>query len=197
VINNRINTYMKNCDDIIKFIMFRKILKLSDLKSIKENDLAYLNLKLSAKKVRFEVDVITTPSILSEQEVKQFIEKTNPYISKEREIRKYTKKANILFLIKEKLSEIYDQMIKPSYYLVFDENKNDFVKAEEIPEWYRNQHLEDYDQSIGDNKPIVCWNEKDAQKTLEFMAEPYVKMGIKHSFSVKVFNSENECLEQD
>jgi GDPmannose 4,6-dehydratase len=132
-----------------------------------------------------------------EYSVKHFIEKTNPYISKETEIRKYTKKANILFLIKEKLSEIYDQMVKPSYYLVFDENKNDFVKAEEIPEWYRNQHLEDYDQSIGDNKPIVCWNEKDAQKTLEFMAVPYVKMGIKHSFSVKVFNSENECLEQD
>jgi len=97
---------MKNCDDIIKFIMFRKILKLSDLKNIKENDLAYLNLKLSAKKVKFEIDIITTPNILSEQEVKQFIEKTNPYISKEREIRKYTKKANILFLIKEKLSDI-------------------------------------------------------------------------------------------
>ena len=83
----------------------------------------------NSNSLKFEIDIITTPNILSEQEVKQFIEKTNPYISKEREIRKYTKKANILFLIKEKLSEIYDQMVKPSYYLVFDENKNDFVKA--------------------------------------------------------------------
>ena len=113
-----VNTFMKTPDEIVKFIMFRKIFKLKDLKLIKENDIAYLSIKLSSRKVRFSIDEVITPEILSEDEIKKFISKTNPYINQKKDIRKYTKKANALFLVKEKLSEIYDQMVKPSYYLV-------------------------------------------------------------------------------
>lgn len=186
---------MKTCDDIIKFILFRKLFKLKDLKDIKENDLAYLSIKLSSRKIKFEIDVVTTPDILPEEEVKKFIARTNPYITKENQIRKYRKKANLMFLLKEKFSEIYEQLIKPSYYLVLDEKTNSFVKGEDIPEWYKTQFLKNYDDKFGKEKPIVCYLEKDATNILKFMAEPFENMGIKHSFVIRAYNSEDDLLE--
>ena len=191
-----IYTCMKSPDEIVQFIMFRKIFKLSDLKLIKENDIAYLSIKLSSRKVRFSIDEVITPNILPEEEVKKFIAKTNPYISKEKDIRKYTKKANALFLVKEKLSEIYDQMVKPSYYLVFDEKTNKFVKGEDLPEWYRKQNLRDTETNIRPQDPVVCWSEDDAQKVLQFMANPFEEMGISHSLCIRAYNSENDLLEE-
>lgn len=190
-----VNTFMKTPDEIVKFIMFRKIFKLKDLKLIKENDIAYLSIKLSSRKVRFSIDEVITPEILSEDEIKKFISKTNPYINQKKDIRKYTKKANALFLVKEKLSEIYDQMVKPSYYLVYDEKTNKFVKGEDLPEWYRTQNLNDTETDIRPQDPIVCWSQGDAQKVLQFMISPFEEMGISHSYVIRAYNSENDLLE--
>lgn len=186
---------MKTCEDIIKFILFRKLFKLKDLKDIKENDLAYLSIKLSSRKIKFEIDVVVIPDILPEEEIKKFIARTNPYITKENQIRKYRKKANLMFLLKEKFSEIYDQMIKPSYYLVFDEKTNSFVKGEDIPEWYKTQFLKDRDESLSKEKPLICWSENDAQNILKFMADPFENMGIKHSYVIRAYNADNDLLE--
>jgi len=177
--------------------MFRKIFKLKDLKNIKENDLAYLNLKLSSRKIRFNIDEMITNEILTEEEVKNFIAKTNPYITQENQIKKYRKKANLLFSLKQKLSKIYDQMIKPSYYLVFDEKTNEFVKNDDLPEWYKSQNLKDYDDSMGPKKPLICWSEEDAFKALRFMSEPFENMGIKHSYVIRAYNAENDLLESE
>jgi len=190
-----VNSFMKTPDEIVKFIMFRKIFKLKDLKLIKENDIAYLSIKLSSRKVRYSIDEVITPDILSEDEIKKFISKINPYISKEKDIRKYKKKANALFLVKEKLSEIYDQMVKPSYYLVYDEKTNKFVKGEDLPEWYRSQNFKDTETDIKPQDPVVCWSEDDAQKVLQFMINPFEEMGISHSYVIRAYNSENDLLE--
>lgn len=187
---------MKTPDELIQFIVFRKIFKLNDLKNIKENDIAYLSIKLSSRKVKFKVDELITSNVLPKEEVEKFIKKINPYISKESDIKKYTKKANFLFLVKEKLEEIYLQMVKPSYYLIFDEKTNNFVKGEDLPEWYKTRFLKDCDDSLGKEKPIISWSEDDAKKILQFIAEPFEKMGIKHSYLIRTYNSENELLEQ-
>jgi hypothetical protein len=191
-----VNNFMKTPDELIQFIVFRKIFKLNDLKNIKENDIAYLSIKLSSRKVKFKVDELITSNVLPKEEVEKFIKKINPYISKENDIRKYTKKANFLFFVKEKLEEIYLQMVKPSYYLIFDEKTNNFVKGEDLPEWYKTRFLKDCDDSLGKEKPIISWSEDDAKKILQFMAEPFEKMGIKHSYLIRTYNSENELLEQ-
>jgi hypothetical protein len=191
-----VNNFMKTPDELIQFIVFRKIFKLNDLKNIKENDIAYLSIKLSSRKVKFKVDELITSNVLPKEEVEKFIKKINPYISKESDIKKYTKKANFLFLVKEKLEEIYLQMVKPSYYLIFDEKTNNFVKGEDLPEWYKTRFLKDCDDSLGKEKPIISWSEDDAKKILQFMAEPFEKMGIKHSYLIRTYNSENELLEQ-
>jgi len=191
-----VNNFMKTPDELIQFIVFRKVFKLNDLKNIKENDIAYLSIKLSSRKVKFKVDELITSNVLPKEEVEKFIKKINPYISKESDIKKYTKKANFLFLVKEKLEEIYLQMVKPSYYLIFDEKTNNFVKGEDLPEWYKTRFLKDCDDSLGKEKPIISWSEDDAKKILQFMAEPFEKMGIKHSYLIRTYNSENELLEQ-
>jgi len=68
-----VNNFMKTPDELIQFIVFRKIFKLNDLKNIKENDIAYLSIKLSSRKVKFKVDELITSNVLPKEEVEKFI----------------------------------------------------------------------------------------------------------------------------
>lgn len=184
-------------DDIINYIVKKKLFSLAEIKKIKESDLAFLSTKISAKKIKINYGTIDVEETLTDEEIKDFIEKTNPYISQDKDIIKYTKKANFINKLRNYLISYYDKSNIPIYYLIVNMEEKSFICPSDIPQWFVKKFL-DSDVNCNDSsKPLLCWNLDEAEMVYNFVVNPFEKLGIKHSFSIRAFNSENEVLEHE
>lgn len=183
---------MNSKDDIINYIVKRKIFSTEELKKIEENDIAYLANKLSARKIKINYNEFNVKNEISEDELKCFIEKTNPYISSDRDLTKYKKKANLIQELKNGLISYYKKIKSPYYYLIINSKDGSFICPSDVPEYLLDDKITDLNTRA---KPLICWDIKYAEKIYDFIIRPYEKMGIKHFYFIKAFNAQNEILD--
>ena len=74
----------------------RNFFHLQKSKRLKKVIWHFYQLRYQLKKSKINYGTIDVEETLTDEEIKDFIEKTNPYISQDKDIIKYTKKAKFL-----------------------------------------------------------------------------------------------------